>query len=376
MSKTKILVLSSYDAISHRLWRERLTEVFDEHSWTELSLPPRHFAWRIRGNSLLWASKEKELLSRDYDLLIATSMVDLSSLRGFIPSLARIPTLLYVHENQFAYPSNRSNRFNVEPLLVPLYAALCADAVAFNSEYNRQTFLEGASALLNKLPDQFPESVMNTLNASTVVPVPLQDSTMRGPRAASQKALSVVWNHRWEYDKGPELLLAIVEEIISQDLAVQLNVVGQQFREQPQEFTQIERLLSRKSSGCPVEKGLFGFIENPDDYSDLLGSADVALSTANHDFQGLAVQEACLLGCVPLTPDALAYPEYIPEKNRFPVKDSLEATAKAAVAMLRNYLEQKKSGELHCDVDLSAYQGQKIKRAYADQFEKLMQPWT
>ena len=97
----RILLLSAYDAMSHKMWRGRLLEMFPEHTWTQLVLPPRHFNWRIRGNSLQWALNEKDLLNQDYDLLIATSMVDLASLRGFIPSIAQLPTLLYFHENQF-----------------------------------------------------------------------------------------------------------------------------------------------------------------------------------------------------------------------------------------------------------------------------------
>ncbi|MFK7862994.1 MAG: DUF3524 domain-containing protein [Pseudohongiellaceae bacterium] len=372
MKNKKMLVLSAYDAISHKLWRERLQALFDDVSWTELSLAPRHFSWRIRGNSLLWASKEKELLSQDYDLLIATSMVDLSSLRGFIPSLAQIPTLLYVHENQFAYPTNRSNKQNAELMLVPLYAALCADAVAFNSDFNRRSFLAGADALLKKLPDQFPESIMEKLQESTVVPVPLPKSEPRSRPASRFEPLSVVWNHRWEYDKGPELLLAIVSLITRKELRIKLDVVGQQFRQQPREFEEIDELLTIHSDSTAIKRGLFGFVDNSADYHALLSSSDVVLSTAEHDFQGLAVQEACLKGCVPLTPDALAYPEYIPPKNRFAAGANVEATAKAAVAMLISYQDQKLAGTLVSDVDLSDYQGDTIKQAYQRKFDDLL----
>ena len=56
-----------------------------KHDWTVLSLPARYFSWRIRGNSLSWAFGERERLQQPYDLIIATSMVDLTSLRGFVP---------------------------------------------------------------------------------------------------------------------------------------------------------------------------------------------------------------------------------------------------------------------------------------------------
>ena len=101
----KILLLSAYDAASHQRWRQELEEFFPEHQWTQLSLPPRYFSWRVRGNSVSWAFSQRTLLTQAYDLVIVTSMVDLSSLRGFVPELARIPTLVYFHENQFASQS-------------------------------------------------------------------------------------------------------------------------------------------------------------------------------------------------------------------------------------------------------------------------------
>ena len=44
---------------------------------------------------------------------------------------------------------------------------------------------------------------------------------------------------------------------------------------------------------------------------------DFVLSTADQEFQGLAIQEAMLSGCIPVVPDALSYPEYIPVECRY-----------------------------------------------------------
>ncbi|HJO12685.1 MAG: DUF3524 domain-containing protein [Gammaproteobacteria bacterium] len=143
----KILLLSAYDTSSHHYWRDQLANMFSAYEWTQRALPARHFSWRIRGNSLSWGFDEADSFREDYDLLIATSMVDLSSLRGFIPKLATLPTLVYFHENQFAYPMGTVSNKNAEQQLVPIYSALCADAICFNSNYNRTTFLEGARSL-------------------------------------------------------------------------------------------------------------------------------------------------------------------------------------------------------------------------------------
>ena len=65
----RILLLSAYEAHSHRQWRSTLCDMFPEHYWTCLSLPPRHFAWRVRGNSLSWAFNHRQTLTDNYDLL-------------------------------------------------------------------------------------------------------------------------------------------------------------------------------------------------------------------------------------------------------------------------------------------------------------------
>jgi len=100
----RILLLSAYDAASHKQWRQALVSNLSEHDWSVLTLPDRHFSWRIRGNALSWAAEQEKTLQQPFELIIATSMVDLATLKGIVPRLAAIPTLLYFHENQFAYP--------------------------------------------------------------------------------------------------------------------------------------------------------------------------------------------------------------------------------------------------------------------------------
>ena len=79
-----VLLLSAYDAPSHRYWREGLAGYFVDYCFTQLTLPPRYFSWRIRGNSLSWGWTREDVLTRDYDMLVATSLVaSLSTLGDF-----------------------------------------------------------------------------------------------------------------------------------------------------------------------------------------------------------------------------------------------------------------------------------------------------
>ena len=147
----KILLLSAYDALSHRYWRDGLGKYLAANGMElhQVALPARNFAWRSRGNSLTFAFDDR--LQQDFDLLIVTSMTDLSALRGLNSRLSRVPAIVYFHENQFAYP-DRSEQGLVERQLTSIYTALAADVVVFNSQFNRSTFMQGMFDLLIVLP--------------------------------------------------------------------------------------------------------------------------------------------------------------------------------------------------------------------------------
>ncbi|MGY8861385.1 MAG: tRNA-queuosine alpha-mannosyltransferase domain-containing protein [Pseudomonadales bacterium] len=313
----RILLLSAYDAQSHQYWREGIVAQFPKHEWTQLVLPGRYFSWRIRGNSMQWALGDRATLDRPYDLIIATSMVDLASLKGFVPNLANIPSILYFHENQFIYPPSQANqKHHLDPKMVTLYGAIAADKLVFNSRYNQQSFIAGVKELLSQLPEKMPVDVAQLLDEkSTVLPVPLKTlDSLNIPHASNQSfqnlwpkredvsPLRLVWAARWEYDKGPQQLQAILRELRTRNVGFQLSLLGQQFRKQPIEFEEIKA----EFGGNIVQ---FGYAESRHHYLSWLAEADMVLSTTLHEFQGLAVLEAVQLGCIPILPNRLVYPE-------------------------------------------------------------------
>ncbi len=304
----RILLLSPYDILSHRYWYEGMIEALPEYQWTVLNLPPRYFAWRMRSNSLSWAFQERESLEADYDLIIACSMTDLSALRGFIPNLASTPTLVYCHENQFYYPSQHQQQGQVEQQMLQLYTLLCADHIAFNSHFNRQSCLAGIEQLLKKFPDFVPKGLPELLSRkSSVLPVPLKEEMNVNP-IEKPKEFSLTWNHRWEYDKGCTQLLALVEKIVESKLDIRINILGQSFRNIPKEMESTINLL--KDNGL---NGHIGYIEHRRDYLKILNQSHLVLSTSLHEFQGLSIMEAVRLGCVPVLPNRLVYPELFDE---------------------------------------------------------------
>lgn len=336
----KILLLSAYDALSHQYWRKGLVKQFPEYDWTVLTLPPRYFSWRLRGNSLSWAFGERDVLSADYDLVVCTSMTDLSALRGMVPKLSQVPVLCYFHENQFAYPASGQQQNSVEPLILNIYTALAADRILFNTGYNRQTFLNGAERLLKKLPDYVPGDVIQRIqDNSAVLPVPLPESVFLKPDEGEQtEPLEIIFNHRWEYDKAPERMFMALSKLAEWQVPFKVHVVGQSFRQIPPVFEEMRQALT-DHIGC------WGYVESADEYRRLLQQSDVILSTAIHDFQGIAVLEGVAAGCQPVVPERLAYSELFASRYRYPsFENNPEKEALALAKHLKALSKEKSEG--------------------------------
>ena len=72
-------------------WVSELTAA----SLCQVPLLPRHISWRFRGNSL--SLDHCEELAEEYNLMIATSMTDLSALRGLNHGMRDLPVIISFH---------------------------------------------------------------------------------------------------------------------------------------------------------------------------------------------------------------------------------------------------------------------------------------
>lgn len=302
-SRPNIWLLSAYHADSHAAWSGWLTQHMNAADWRLVTLPGRHFRWRIRGNPLSWLD---QLPDETPDLILATAMVDLATLKGLYPRLAKVRCLYYFHENQFAYPRGEGQHSSVDPQMVQLYGALAADLILFNSRFNRDSFLAGIDDLLRRLPDQVPEKVSERLLAkSSLLPVAIEcPSTI-----SAKDGKLILWNHRWEYDKDPELFAQAMLRLAERGLEFRLALLGARPQRTPAALQQLRTNLPERI----IADGRLA----RDEYKAWLNRSSIAVSTARHEFQGLAMLEAAAHGAAPLVPDALCYPEQYPAQHRY-----------------------------------------------------------
>jgi len=288
----------------------------------------------MRGAVPYWVLEHQDVLCQPYDLIFASSYVPLAELIGLAPQLAAVPRLLYFHENQLTYPAQvgqqreRDNHFGVTQLV----SALAAQTLVFNSDFNRRSFFEAGEQLLARLPDRVPKGWIPKLRSrSRVLGVPLDLPALSPEPFSAQRegAPLILWNHRWEHDKAPEVFAQALLRLADEGLSFDVALCGQRFGLVPSGFEALRTRLGPRVR-------TFGEARSRAEYEGWLSRADIAVSTARHEFFGIAMLEAAHFGARPLVPDALAYPELFEPCYRYPV-GALEA---ALTALLKPSAEQ------------------------------------
>ena len=293
----------------------------------------------------------------EYKCVFTTSVINFAELLGLRPDLVKCRKIVYFHENQLTYPVNKTRDFDFQHSQNDISSALVADLLLFNSNFNRESFLQNCDKVLKKVPETSLVPIRDRLEVKCdVMPVPVDFSKFPNVLETSKTGvLKIVWPHRWEHDKNPGLLKEILEALKRLGCKFVVSILGDRTATIPKEFEEIETLL--RDSGQLTD---FGFLNEKSDYYRVLSESDIVLSTSNHEFQGVAILEAVHCGCYPLCPNRLVYPEYLP-------KDCLYATTQQAIKFLRKASENIESFRKRTlKIDLDQFSWQRLEKRYTE----------
>ena len=308
----RILILEPYFGGSHKLFLSGLQETV-KAEYTLLTLPARKWKMRMQLSALWFIQEIKKIPEeqRIFDTVLCSTFVDVAVLRSLLVSVTgwnsetRIVT--YFHENQFAYPGQIADPTIRQFTAINFTTAMASDSCAFNSSYNLESFLSAIGSSLKKATDIKLPGCVDEIRRKSVILYPGMDYSVidqaTGTRTKKNNSPPViVWNHRWEHDKGPELFFDALYFLQKKGVDFRLIVMGESFKKKPVCF---------EEAAIRLEKEMihFGYAESLEEYAKLLHQGDLIISTAKHEFFGISVLEGIRAGCYPLLPADLSYPE-------------------------------------------------------------------
>lgn len=312
-----IVFLEPYDGGSHRAFRQGWIRR-SRHRFRSLTMPARFWKWRMRGAAAVLADQLNELPGTPPDLLFVTGFLNVADLRGLLrPPLDRLPVILYMHENQLTYPLSPEEEFDYHFGFTNIISGLAADRLVFNSRYHRQLFLDSIPSYLGKMPEGVPRRVPQRLEErSEVLGVGLDRASLPpgryalyrggacapdvGPAWPRGERPLIVWNHRWEFDKRPDMFVRAIDALLAAGLDFDVALLGES-RNQDGAFRE---LAARLGARCVA----YGFLAERSDYDALLARADIVVSCAAQEYFGISVAEAVHAGCYPVLPRDQVYP--------------------------------------------------------------------
>ena len=294
---------------SHRAFADGLI-AHSGHDFELLTLPGSEWRRRMRLGAQLLAERAGQVPG-DFDFLLVTDMLDLPTFLALTrPRFGETPVLLFMHENQLTYPRLRGTRLNSWFGQINYLAALAADRVAFNSSYHRSDFISALEKLSEQPNNWLDPAAIEAIRAnSTVLPLGVDLASLPEPSASKGDVGGppmILWNHRWEFDKAPELFVRTVTRLAEEGLDFRVAAAGSRGDNPSAAMLALpERLGERLVK--------FGHVESRAEYARLLWEADIVVSTTRHEFFGVSTVEAMYCGCVPIVPDGFNYPALVPE---------------------------------------------------------------
>lgn len=302
------------------------------HQIDLVTLPARFWKWRMRGAALYFHEKIRDF--SQYDGIITSDMINLTDLIALGGS-SMPACLVYFHENQLTYPLASGEKIDYQFGFTNITTALAASQLLFNSQTHLQAFITAVSDLMQKLPDARIKWTSKSIEAKAGVIYPGCSFPAGRSELEAVGALPplIIWNHRWEFDKQPDVFLQTLKMIKQKGIPFRLALLGESCQSVPKVF--------KKVCSCFKEEVVVsGYVKSRRDYEGWLKKGAIVVSTAIQENFGISVVEAVRFGALPLLPDRLSYPEIIPRAFHGDfIYSSFEELVMKLGNMLENYGE-------------------------------------
>ncbi len=364
----KILLIEPYYSGSHKKWADGYKK-HSSHNVKILSMKGQFWKWRMHGGAVTLANSFNEMNWKP-DLILCTDMLDLTTFLALtIDKSKNIPIVIYFHENQISYPWSKKDRDIIYKRdnhygFINYASALSATKIFFNSHFHLKNFLDNLVPFLKNFPDN---NELNTItkikNKSNVLHVGLDLSKFKCKSNQKSMKPTILWNHRWEYDKNPELFFDTLKKIKDNGLDFNLIVIGESFGNPPKIFKKAKIEFKNQ-----IIK--WGYQKSFNKYVDCLFYSDIIPVTSNHDFFGISIMEAVFCNVWPILPNRLSYEELFKEEgyvdniyhNDYELKNKIEYA-------IRNHEKLKKISLREIP---EKYNWNNIVKKYDFEFEKLL----
>ncbi|MCH1496521.1 MAG: DUF3524 domain-containing protein [Rubripirellula sp.] len=334
------LAIDPYCGGSHQAFLDNIG-LISRHDWHFIRGDARFWKWRMRSYPLSLVEEQltsfrdascraKEVQLRIPHGMMVTSMLDLPAYRGLLASkandvqltpeerdhcqlLLRVPTAIYFHENQITYPISPHAKEDSHYGYTNILSAMVADEIWFNSEFHRTDFLTAARGFIRRMPDQRQAHPLECLEQKSYVIYPgFRPQSMVHPEKdqrqqplrenrSSKNPICIGWVARWEYDKRPDQFLELLRIVSKQNIDFELVLLGDRAKS-CETLSTIEKEFQKQVRYT-------GHANSTHQYHHYLNSLDVVVSTADHEYFGIAMCEAISAGAVPVLPARLSYPE-------------------------------------------------------------------
>jgi len=309
-----ILAVEPFFSGSHKAFLKGLKK-YSRHHIIPINLSYKGRKWQMHGNSVVLAGMTREV-EEDIDLLFISSMTDLPAFLSLTnPRFSDVPKVMYMHENQFTQPMPEGEERDQTYCYLNYISMLSADRLVFSSEFHKNDFLNALPKFLDGYPDDRHYRPVDQIGKKSIVLYPGLDLKRFDDYQLDQKNNDhpvIVWNQRWQFDRNPAMFFRVLNRLDDIDLTFDLILAGDTQHEKPEEFEKAWKRYGRHITH-------FGYVEDEENYSRLLHSGDIVVSTATYEFFCVAIMEAIYCGCHPLVPNRLHYPELIPENQHKPL---------------------------------------------------------